>query len=145
MADEPLGERTEKPTPKKRSDALKKGEVPRSQEVTTAFLLLAGALALSAGGATLARSVTEVFGYSVAKVTSLPTGVSGSAAYMRLLGWRVMAGSLTRSRARHTACAMTRARSAAPRAAAAPPGATTLGVLKGRALRRDSVRYLSKR
>ena len=36
------GERTEEPTPKKRADARKKGQVGRSQELNTAFVLLIG-------------------------------------------------------------------------------------------------------
>ncbi|MFT4583478.1 MAG: flagellar biosynthetic protein FlhB [Gammaproteobacteria bacterium] len=44
MADSPTGqERTEEPTPKKRDDALKKGDVARSRELTTAMMLFAGA------------------------------------------------------------------------------------------------------
>ena len=36
------GEKTEEPTPKKRSDARNKGQVARSQELNAAFVLLAG-------------------------------------------------------------------------------------------------------
>ena len=40
------GEKTEEPTPKKRADARKKGQVAKSQELNTAFVLLAGFLIL---------------------------------------------------------------------------------------------------
>ena len=40
------GEKTEEPTAKKRSDARNKGQVARSQELNTAFVLMAGFLAL---------------------------------------------------------------------------------------------------
>lgn len=40
------GEKTEEPTAKKRADARKKGQVARSQELNTAFVLLIGFLAL---------------------------------------------------------------------------------------------------
>lgn len=40
------GEKTEEPTAKKRADARKKGQVARSQELNTAFVLLAGFLML---------------------------------------------------------------------------------------------------
>jgi flagellar biosynthesis protein FlhB len=41
---EDLGERTEQPTPKRRADARRKGNVPRSQELSGALLLLVGTL-----------------------------------------------------------------------------------------------------
>ena len=40
------GERTEKATPKRRSEARKKGQVARSQEVNSTAVLLAAAAAL---------------------------------------------------------------------------------------------------
>ncbi len=40
------GEKTEEPTEKKRQDARKKGQVARSQELNTAFVLLIGFLIL---------------------------------------------------------------------------------------------------
>ena len=40
------GEKTEEPTPKKRSEARKKGQVGRSQELNTAFVLLVGFFSL---------------------------------------------------------------------------------------------------
>ncbi len=39
-------EKTEEPTPKRREDSKKKGQIPRSRELTTMVLLLAAALAL---------------------------------------------------------------------------------------------------
>ena len=59
-------DKTEQPTPKRRQDARKKGEVARSQEVNTAFMLLAGLLMLMAVGPNLIGTMkglsTEVFG-----------------------------------------------------------------------------------
>ena len=46
MAEEPLQERTEQPTPKRREDARKKGDVPRSRELTMTGVMLSGATAL---------------------------------------------------------------------------------------------------
>ena len=40
------GEKTEEPTSKKREDARKKGQVAKSQELNTAFVLLIGFLIL---------------------------------------------------------------------------------------------------
>ncbi|MEM7432345.1 MAG: flagellar biosynthesis protein FlhB [Pseudomonadota bacterium] len=46
MAEENLQERTEEPTPKRREDARKKGDVPRSRELTMTGVMLAGASSL---------------------------------------------------------------------------------------------------
>jgi len=40
------GDKTEEPTAKKRRDARKKGQVAKSQELNTAFVLLAGFLVI---------------------------------------------------------------------------------------------------
>ncbi len=47
---EQQGEKTEQPTQKKLEEALKKGQIPRSPEVQTAFVLLAGLAALMFSG-----------------------------------------------------------------------------------------------
>ena len=44
MAEDSFQEKTEKATPKKRADAKKKGNVPKSMEVNSAVLLLFGTL-----------------------------------------------------------------------------------------------------
>jgi flagellar biosynthetic protein FlhB len=44
---EPTGEKTEQPTPRRLEDALKKGQIARSAEVQTVFVLLGGLAALS--------------------------------------------------------------------------------------------------
>jgi flagellar biosynthesis protein FlhB len=46
MAEEPAGERTEKATPRRREKARDKGQVARSQEVNSFFVLLSGAIML---------------------------------------------------------------------------------------------------
>jgi flagellar biosynthetic protein FlhB len=47
---EQIGEKTEHPTPRKLEDALKRGQIARSAEVQTAFVLLAGLTALMFSG-----------------------------------------------------------------------------------------------
>lgn len=46
MADEPQQERTEQATPKRREEARKKGDVPRSRELTMTGVMLSGAAAM---------------------------------------------------------------------------------------------------
>ncbi len=48
MAEETAGERTEKATPRRREKAREKGQVARSQEVNSFFVVLAGTVALAA-------------------------------------------------------------------------------------------------
>jgi flagellar biosynthetic protein FlhB len=50
MAEDRTGERTEQATPKRRADARKKGQVPRSRELTTALILLMAGVGLSTAG-----------------------------------------------------------------------------------------------
>lgn len=92
MSQESFQERTEAPTPKKREDSHKKGQVPRSQEVNSAFLLLAGAAAISAAAPGLGRTVSDVFGTAILGVTAPPVGVDGHAAFVNALGMRTLTG-----------------------------------------------------
>lgn len=55
------GEKTEEPTAKRKQDALKKGQVGRSQEINAAFVLLAGFFILKSLGG---DAVHEVMNYS---------------------------------------------------------------------------------
>ena len=92
MADESFQEKTEAPTPKRRQDALKKGEVPRSQEVTTAFLLLAGAGAVTMAGTGMSGALTDVFRMITGTLTALPTDPEGNAALVRAVAVRAFRG-----------------------------------------------------
>ena len=56
------GEKTEEPTAKRRSDAREKGQVARSQELSGAFVLLAGFFVMRALGSTI---LTEIEAYTV--------------------------------------------------------------------------------
>ena len=51
------GDKTEKPTPKKIKDARKKGDVPRSKELSTAVILIIGVLFLTVDGARLTNEI----------------------------------------------------------------------------------------
>ena len=69
------GEKTEKPTPKRRDEARKKGQVARSADVNGAIVLAAGLAALAAFGPHVVeevrRSMTETF-----RLTATPEVVS---------------------------------------------------------------------
>jgi flagellar biosynthesis protein FlhB len=61
MSDEQQQDRTEQPTPKRRADARKKGEVPRSRELTMTGVILSGATALLFVAAPMADNISKVF------------------------------------------------------------------------------------
>lgn len=54
------GEKTEQPTSKKLSDARKKGQVPRSKEAGTFFVLMAGVVAIWIFSSLLAKGMQQV-------------------------------------------------------------------------------------
>lgn len=57
-------EKTEEPTPKKREDARKKGQVPRSRELNTTVIMVLGALGLLTFGSYMAGQLFSVFDLS---------------------------------------------------------------------------------
>ena len=87
MSDESFQEKTEAPTPKKRRDAREKGEVPKSQEVTTAFLLLAGAVVVQFGAPVIGSVLSRSFRYVTQRLEALPVGVEGHAQFVAGIGW----------------------------------------------------------
>ena len=58
---EESGDKTEQPTDKRLSEALGKGQFARSQEIQTAFVLMAGVWALQSYGGALLKDMTGVF------------------------------------------------------------------------------------
>jgi flagellar biosynthesis protein FlhB len=67
MPDESFQEKTEPASPRRRSDARKKGNIPRSQEVNSVFVLVVGIAVLKIFGGVLFRQLSEqmrwVFGH----------------------------------------------------------------------------------
>lgn len=57
-------EKTEQPTSKRLEESRKDGEIPRSRELTTAVLLITGALALFIYGGWMAGRASEVFAFN---------------------------------------------------------------------------------
>lgn len=65
MADEqPKQDRTEQPTPKRREDARKKGDVPRSRELTMTGVMLSGASALLFASGSMTSQIGTSFAQS---------------------------------------------------------------------------------
>lgn len=91
MSDESFQEKTEAPTPRKRQQAREKGNVPRSTEVTTAFLLLAGAGVVGLGSGAVGSGVRGVFLRVVRGMDNLPVTVDGMSAYVGGVTWSGLA------------------------------------------------------
>jgi flagellar biosynthesis protein FlhB len=71
------GTKTEAPTIKKREDAKKKGQVPRSTELTTAILLFSSAGVLQATSSGLARGLSASLQKTWASVAATPVDPAG--------------------------------------------------------------------
>lgn len=82
-------EKTEAPTPKKREEASEEGRVPRSQELTTALLLVTAALAVAQAGPPLGRTIVNVFGSGLASAGSELDRAS-AIALVQTTGWHVL-------------------------------------------------------
>jgi len=83
-------DRTEDPTPKRLEEAIKKGDVAKSQEVNTWFLLAGGTLAIFLFGGFSAGQLADIFRGFLANAHL--TGVQGFS-YVRLGGglmWQVL-------------------------------------------------------
>ncbi|MBI2379379.1 MAG: flagellar type III secretion system protein FlhB [Gammaproteobacteria bacterium] len=63
MAETDSGERTEEATPRKREEARKKGQIPRSRELDTALLLLVGGIGCLSFGRGAMQTVAEITRY----------------------------------------------------------------------------------
>ncbi|MDJ0814333.1 MAG: flagellar biosynthesis protein FlhB [Woeseiaceae bacterium] len=61
MAEEPQQERTEQPTPKRLEEARKKGDVPRSRELTMTGVMLCGAAAILLLSGPSSRRILDAF------------------------------------------------------------------------------------
>lgn len=65
MADTQQQDRTEQATPKRLEDARRKGQIPRSRELSMAAVMMTGALALYADGTTLSGSLQQMVAKSL--------------------------------------------------------------------------------
>jgi flagellar biosynthetic protein FlhB len=72
MAEESFSERTEQATPKKREDARRKGQVARSREIPSVFILMGGASILFLFGSFLYRHLSDLMIRSFQQVNARP-------------------------------------------------------------------------
>lgn len=93
MADK--DDRTEEATPRKRDEARKEGRVPKSQELTTAVLFLAAAGILHSAGPALANGVASTVTYGMMSAASSTLDEQGAVAFVRQIGWKLLAAMST--------------------------------------------------
>lgn len=87
---ESFQEKTEDPTPKKEREAREKGQIPKSKEVTTAFVLLTAAWIVKTGLGDTAGRMRELFGYMTVAGDAMPEGPDGMARWLRGMGFGVL-------------------------------------------------------
>src|SRR5690606_7426211 len=89
MADS-FQEKTEAPTPKRREEARRKGQIARSAEVGTAFVLLGAAAVVNIGGRVLGLDLVAILGGTFGTASVPPVDVQGMATWLQGLGWIVL-------------------------------------------------------
>src|SRR5690606_26538006 len=87
---ESFQEKTEAPTPRRREDARRKGQIARSAEVGTACVLLGAAGVVQFGGRVLGLDLVAILGGSFGTASVPPVGVDATAAWLRGVGWIVL-------------------------------------------------------
>lgn len=88
MADGSDLEKTEEATPRRREEARKDGQIARSQELTTAGLLLATAMAIQLLGPSMASGMREIVGTGLTAAGSTAFDAQSAVELIRALGWR---------------------------------------------------------
>ena len=83
-------EKTEAPTQKRRDDSRADGKIPRSQELTTSFVLLGAAMLINLMGGTMGRQLMAMFADGLAAVGSAPLGADSAVGLIRQTFGRAM-------------------------------------------------------
>jgi flagellar biosynthesis protein FlhB len=78
---EHAGEKSEQPTPKKLEEAVKKGQIARSPEVQTVFVLLAALMALKFTGYDIWRNLVSAHSIIFSHLHDIPLSMENLQAY----------------------------------------------------------------
>lgn len=92
MSKASMADRTEEATPKKREDARNEGNIPRSTELNTAFLLLGSAIVINAAGPTLGTAVLNSFHHGMVMISASSLDNPTLVNIIQVTGWKVLAG-----------------------------------------------------
>ncbi len=91
--DQDKADKTEQPTPRKLEEARKKGDVPKSQEISGWFVLGAGLFVIAAASGPAARSTAEWLRLFFEQPDALLADPSAMPRLLGAVGWRIV-GSL---------------------------------------------------
>lgn len=87
-------ERTEEATPRRRERAFQEGRIPRSQELSSAVILLGGVGAIAfGGGASIARSLLAFQQTGAEWITLDPLTEGTASGLLRTMGWQALLGA----------------------------------------------------
>ena len=84
MSEESYQEKTEEPTPRRQKESREEGKVPRTQELSSAAILIAAGLAFGPGGEQMAVAFERI---TRASLTAGPTALSDPMAAVDWLRW----------------------------------------------------------
>src|ERR1700691_5500630 len=84
-------ERTEDPTPKRLEEAIRRGDVVKSQEVNTWFMIAAGAMMIMVFAAPTATSLAAMFRGLLAKSYQIPTDAPALVSLVKTLAMEIVA------------------------------------------------------
>ena len=84
-------DRSQEPTQKRIEEAIKRGDVVKSQEVSTWFVIAAATLVLSAFSGGMGSGLTTTFRGLIANSHQIPVDGRGLLAISGRLGWEVLA------------------------------------------------------
>jgi flagellar biosynthesis protein FlhB len=90
MSDQSPQDKPHAATPRRKEEAKRKGQVPRSTEMNAAIILLAGAGVVGLGTGPLARGLLEIYGEGLARTGAPPAGVEATADWLVSVGWKVL-------------------------------------------------------
>jgi len=90
MAEASMEERTEQATPHKRDEARREGQVPRSQELTTAAALLGSAAVLASTARSMAASLRDLMAYGLTTMAEPPSGAAGVVTLLHTMGGKAL-------------------------------------------------------
>lgn len=91
MSEASTQERTEAATPHKREEAHREGQVPKSQELTTALVLLASSMLVGSLGSVLAGSMLSTMGFGITVMGAETLEGEAAIQLVQQVGWKVLA------------------------------------------------------
>jgi flagellar biosynthesis protein FlhB len=84
------GERTEEATPKRREDAHRDGQIPKSTELTTATMMLGGAAVMAGLAPTMAKALGALFASGLMLTGAATLDAGNAVMIVQSYGWKTL-------------------------------------------------------